>query len=217
MRFCNPRRHPICFDYHINGSSIKVLNSCKDLGVIFCSDLSWSTHIDKILSRAYQSLYFIKRTFPITSPTKVKKLLYLSLVLPHVTYCSQVWRPYLCKDFIALENLQKRASKYILNDSSLNYKDRLLSLNLLPLMYRLELNDLMFFVSSYKNPCNHFHILNFISFNSHNTRSSSTFKLNHHSARINVQSNSYFHRLPRLWNSFPSLTLILLLPQLSSP
>ena len=52
MRFCNPRRHPICFDYHINGLSIKVLNSCKDLGVIFCSDLSWSTHIDKILSRA---------------------------------------------------------------------------------------------------------------------------------------------------------------------
>lgn len=123
MRFCNPRHHPTCFDYHINGSSIKVLNSCKDLGVIFCSDLSWSTHIDKILSRAYQSLYFIKRTFP----TKVKKLLYLSLVLLHVTYCSQVWRPYLCKDFIALENLQKRASKYIINDSSLDYKDRLKS------------------------------------------------------------------------------------------
>ena len=39
-------------------------------------------------------------------------------------------------------------------------------------MYCLELNDLMFFMSSYKNPCDHFLILNLIRI--YNTRSSST-------------------------------------------
>ncbi len=205
MKFHSPRCDPLHFDYQLNGSSIKVKSSCKDLGVIFCSDLSWSNHIGTILSKAYKTLYFIKRTFAISSPMRVKKLLYLSLVLPLVTYCSQVWRPHLRKDIIALEKLQKRATKYIVNDKSLNYKQRLISLKLLPLMYRLEVNDLLFFISSLKNPADHFDILNFVSLNCKITRAGSNFKLVHRSTINNLDKNSYFSRLPRLWNSFPTI------------
>ena len=41
-----------------------------------------------------------------------------------------------------LERVQRRASKFILNDYSIDYKSRLIKLNLLPLMYIYELTRL---------------------------------------------------------------------------
>ena len=52
-------------------------------------------------------------------------MLYLSLVKSHLTYCSQLWRPKLIKDMKSLEKVQRRATKYILNDYVSDYKARL--------------------------------------------------------------------------------------------
>ena len=89
----------------------------------------------------------------------------------------------------------------------MDYKSRLTHLQLLPLMYRLELYDIMFFVNSLTNLDNlgHFNILNYVTFSDSNTRSSSAYKLKHHTAINNLQRHSYFHRLPRLWNSLPPI------------
>ena len=43
-------------------------------------------------------------------------------------------------------------TKYILNDFTSCYKTRLLKLNLLPLMYMFELQDLLFTIKSIKSP-----------------------------------------------------------------
>ena len=67
-------------------------------------------------------------------------------------YCSQLWRPQLLEDIFILERVQRRATKYILNNYMLPYKVRLERLHLLPLMYTYELNDLIFFVKSLKAP-----------------------------------------------------------------
>ncbi len=61
-------------------------------------------------------------------------------------YCSPIWRTYLIKDITALENIQRRATKFILNDFFSDYKTRLISLHILPLIMQLELNDLHFFL-----------------------------------------------------------------------
>ena len=76
---------------------------------------------------------------------------------------------------------------------------------MLPLMYNLELADIMFTVSSIKCPCDHFNINQFISFSSSNTRSSSSFKLKHRLTNNNLSRHSFFNRLPRLWNSLPPI------------
>ena len=39
------------------------------------------------------------------------------------------------KDIVTLEKIQRRATKYIVSDPSLDYRGRLISLKLLPLMY----------------------------------------------------------------------------------
>ena len=132
--------------------------------MFFSTDLSWSKHVHHIMTKAYNQLHFIQRTFKAAStPICVKKKLYLSLILPILSYASPVWRPYHMKDIKALELFQKRATKYILNYKNSDYKSRLSELNLLPLMSRLEYYDIMFFVSCWNHPGEHFNIRDYIS------------------------------------------------------
>ena len=117
VRYCSTKIHPICNTYKLNGKDFQVKQACRDLGVYFSSDLSWSSHIDKVLVKAYRTFLPIKRSFPNTTNIIVKKRLYLVLVLPIITYGSPVWCPYNLKDVAALEKFQRRATKFLTNGS----------------------------------------------------------------------------------------------------
>ena len=91
----------------------------------------------------------------------------------------------------------------------MDYKHRLLNLHILPLMYIYELNDIMFFVKSYKKPSPHFDIRNFITFSIRLTRSASFFKLVHLRSNTSASYQFYFARLVRLWNSLPVIDITL--------
>ena len=99
--------------YYINSQRIISANQCKDLGITFTSNLSWSLHIDIIISKTYKILGLIRRTFH-TNCIITKKKLFLSLVRSQIMYCSQLWRPSLIKDISSLERVQRRATKYII-------------------------------------------------------------------------------------------------------
>ena len=79
----------------------------RDLGVVISSDLIWCAHHNRIIAEAYRSLSLICRTFQHTNTISAKKLLYLSLVRSKLSYCSQVWRPYLLKDISQIERVQR--------------------------------------------------------------------------------------------------------------
>ena len=106
----------------------------------------------------------------------LKRLLYLTLVHSQLTYCSPVWRPQLIKHIQMIKSVQKRAMKYILNNFSFDYKSRLVTLGLLPLMYYLELNDVIFCIHSLQFPKN-FDINEFVTFSNCYTRSSTAMKM----------------------------------------
>ncbi len=94
----------------------------------------------------------IRRNVPRTSSVQLKKQLYLALVKSYVSYCCQLWRPYHLKDIQSIEKIQRHATKYILKDYQSYYRSRLLSLNMLPLMYWLDLQDIVFLVKCLKDP-----------------------------------------------------------------
>ena len=152
------------FPYSLSQHTLSSSTRCTDLGIAFSSDLSWSSHYQKISSRAYQTLYLIRCTFFATSHIEVKKLLYLSLVRSHLTYCSQLWRPSLIKDIVCLERIQCRATKFILNDYSIDYKSRLTNLGLLPLMYIFELFDILLLIKALKFLDPSFPVLEYVAF-----------------------------------------------------
>ena len=125
-------------------------------------------------------LDLLRRTFSRYNSHHSKKLLYIHLVRSQLIYCSQIWRRYLLKDITVLENVERRGTKFILNDFTADYKTLLLSLNLLPLAIIMlyELNDILFFIKSLKKPTAAFHILDYVSFCSNSTRSASLILLN---------------------------------------
>lgn len=198
---------PFEFDYIINGREVSVENSHRDLGIMVSSSLTFGDHYDFIVSKSYRILGLLRRTFRSVNYTHEKKLLYVLLVRSQLTYCSPVWRPHLIRDIVKLERVQKRATKYILNDYKSDYKSRLLSLGLLPLMYYLELLDIMFCVKSLKTPSVNYAISDHVTFCSSSTRSGSSKKMCHTRSRTNSAKNFYYNRLPRLWNSLPLIDL----------
>ena len=129
--------------------------------------------------------------------------LYGSLVRSQILYCTQIWRPHLMKDIVNLERIQRRATKHILNDYTSCYKDCLLNLMLLPLMYIFELQDILLAIKSLKSPTNQFNINKFINFNSPTITSGTSNKLLIPQHLNNTARHSYFYCLPSLWNAMP--------------
>ena len=58
----------------------------------------------------------------------------------------------------ALEQLQCRSTKFILNNYVSDYKTHLIKLKMLPLMYYYDLSDILFFIKSVKLPSSYFDI-----------------------------------------------------------
>ena len=181
----------------------------KTLGLLCLLTCLGQNITRKSPSKAYSILHLLHRSFSTDIPILCKHKLYTSLVLPHFIYCSPIWRPHLIKDFQDLESVQRRATKYILGNSSLDYKERLISLKLLPLMYQLELNDILFFVSCLKNPDYNYSLMEHFVFSSAHTRSAASIKLVHSSKSSPTHYHNFISRLPRLWNSLPSVDLSL--------
>lgn len=113
-----------------------------------------------------------------------------------------------------MEKVQRRASKFILNLNYLSeipYKERLLSLRILPVSYWLELLDLLFLfkvihglVSLPSGVCPAIYIA------TKRTRSTTNTgrKLIVKKCRTTTYQNSYFIRVVKLWNILPNdLTL----------
>ena len=93
----------------LNGQPIPQSHTHKDLGVIISDDLSWSSQYSYIVSKALKTLGLIKRTVGSSASIQVRMSLYLLLVRSQLSYCSAIWRPYLHKDIMLLESVQRKA------------------------------------------------------------------------------------------------------------
>ena len=202
--------------YTTSDTAIPLNNSHKDLGIILSDDLSWEKHYKSISARAYKVLGLIRRTIAPSHSSSTLVTLYISMVRSQLIYCTQIWHPHLMKDILSLEQIQRRATKLLLNDYTSNYKTRLVKLKILPLMYLLELQDILFAIKSMKFPTKQFNIQDYINFSSAATRSGTSNKMIIPRHINNISRHSYFHRLPALWNALPIFNLNLSFVQLKS-
>ena len=98
----------------------------QGFGLIVSNNITWDKHYEYIIARAYKILGLIRRTFSVSHYSLAKAKLYTTLVHSQLTYCTQLWRPHLMKDILNIERVQRRATKYVLNDYVSDYKTRLL-------------------------------------------------------------------------------------------
>ena len=106
-------RSPLNHVYHIKGSSLFLAPQIKDLGVMLDSHLSFTPHLDSVVSKSLQMLGFIKRNTKDFLNIPSIKLLYCSLVRPHLEYCSSVWSPSYNVHIQAIDRVQHKFLRYI--------------------------------------------------------------------------------------------------------
>ncbi len=77
--------------------------------------MKWDSHISSIVAKANSTLGFIRRNLKY-APLKLKCNAYTSLVRSKLEYSAVIWDPYLKKDISKLEQVQRRAARFICND-----------------------------------------------------------------------------------------------------
>ena len=122
---------PCLTNYHLDAADLKRVTSEVDLGVTVTSCLSWNTPIKNIAVKAK------RRTCPLLTDCVIRRSLYLSLVKSQLCNATEVWPPSILPNKINLEQVQRRGTRWILQlkKGEMEYKDRLLALNLLSLVY----------------------------------------------------------------------------------
>jgi hypothetical protein len=136
LGYSNPHRK-----YCINNTEIKEVSSQKDLGVTFCDNLKFGKHCTEISHKAHIRANLILKCFT-ASPAKVLVRAFSVFVRPILEYGSEVWNPYLKKDVLKLESVQRRFTKRLAGMHQLSYEERLEVLELETLEERRIKNDL---------------------------------------------------------------------------
>ena len=78
-------------------------------------ELSWSSHVHLIHSRANSTLGFLRRNLR-RCPAKLKETAYTTLVRSTLEYAASIWDPHFAKDCDLLENLQRRSARFVKGD-----------------------------------------------------------------------------------------------------
>ena len=95
------------------------------LDITISHDLSWTLHVVEVVNKANKVLCLIKRTIGSVNK-EIFSTLYKALVRPILEYASPVWCPYLVKNIVLLEKVQRRASRLALGQrrGEMSYEDR---------------------------------------------------------------------------------------------
>jgi len=204
------RGKPILFNYTINDSALSREEEVVDLGVYVDSKLSWSRHVDSIITKCNQRLWLIIRTLGFTSTIDAKKFAYLAYMRSLTEYCSVVWNNNHKNFMTAMESIQRKATNYIVGNPRrpsplhVGYKERLLQCQLIPLSYRREILDLSFLLKSIKGTTK-FNIFKYVKCFEPNANrrinKDLDFILPRH--KMICSEHFYSHRVAKLWNELP--------------
>ena len=116
MRISN-KRNPSKPSYNIHGQELEVVDTAKYLGVSINNKLKWNKHIADTAKKADYTRAFLKRNINMC-PREVKKQCYVALVRPVMEYASEIWDPQTQNNITALERVQRRSTRFIMNDYS---------------------------------------------------------------------------------------------------
>ena len=120
-----------------SGHTITPSVCSKDLGVHMTPDYIWNEHIGEIITDANRAAswalaIFKDRTRDVMVP------LYTSFVRSHLEFCCPLWSPHDIGSIQRLENVQREFTRHIAGLQSLEYWERLRTINLMSLQRRRE-------------------------------------------------------------------------------
>jgi exonuclease III len=197
--------------YKMDNTLLPHTDNAPDLGITITQSLSWNQHINTITNKALKRMWFLVWTLGFNAPQQAKLTTYLAIVRSTLEYCTPVWNPTTKENIKQIESVQRKCTNYILSNPKrpsplhIDYKTRLTTLNLLPLSFRREFYDLIFFIKSLKN-MHAFNIMDYLQFQDDTTTRVTRNRahgLTLTTPKLKLVSSSQFYpsRLARTWNS----------------
>ena len=188
----------------IDGNNIQQVNKTKFLGIITEEHLNWVTHISHLCNIIARNVGILQKLRYFV-PAYVLKMLYHSLILSHLQYCTLLWANSYYSHLQKLRLLQKKAIRiisnadYLAHSSKIFFNMKLLKLDdirtfqLGTFMYKLRYNKL-------PSAIPHMFVTN-ENIHSHNTRNKNGYLIPN--VRTNCRKFTVSYAGPILWNSFP--------------
>ena len=101
--------------YTFHSQVLEVPDASKYLGVKVSNDLTWSRQISEVARKANRTLGFLRRNFKQCTKEVKTATYYTTMVRPVLDYASIVWDPHHQGDIKILEQVQRRAARYVYN------------------------------------------------------------------------------------------------------
>ena len=121
------------------GEPLEVIYTTRLLGVILTSDITWTSHVEDMVTRATKKLWVLVRFRSLGASTQQLLTVHISRVRSTLESAAQVFHSGLTKLLSAkIEMVQKKALAIVLANSYTNYESALLSLNIERLDVRRE-------------------------------------------------------------------------------
>jgi len=98
-----------------DGQVLSSVPEARYLVIMVTDELSWSSHVQSIYSKANSTFTFLRRNLR-RCLTKLEESAYISLVRSTLEYATSVWDPHLAKDISELENIQRRSARFVKGD-----------------------------------------------------------------------------------------------------
>ena len=128
--------------YKMNGKGLEHIEEEKDLGVLIDEKLDFHRQAAAAVKKANRVLGLVKRTFSNLDKVPLP-LLFTSLVRSLLEYGNVIWGPFYKAEIIAVEKIQRRATKMIRGLSQMSYEERLQELKLPSLLHRRRRGDMI--------------------------------------------------------------------------
>lgn len=139
------KKHPSIYTYVLHDKPVLEVSKYKYLGVTFTNKLTWSEHISDISKSALRKLWFLKRRLK-NGPVSTRLLAYNVCIRSKLEYAAVVWDSFTKKDSQQLENIQRKAVRFIFSKyKRCDSPTSLMKLNNIPtLEARRKINRLSF-------------------------------------------------------------------------
>ena len=197
------QRDPIQHVYNIHGIELDSFDSVKYLGVTIDSKLHWDVQCDNVFKKANGMLSFLERNFYKCS-SSVKEQCFNALVRPILDYGATAWDPYRDYQVKKLENVNKRAARFVTGNHNRVHGETEKNMRTLgwpPLSERRARQKLIMLNKITSNQID-------IPRDDLRICYSPRFPLSYHlpSSSLDCHLNSFFPSTIRLWNSIPYVT-----------
>ncbi|XP_065336851.1 uncharacterized protein LOC135937619 [Cloeon dipterum] len=133
-------RVPLQFVYTLGATVLEYVHKERMLGVHISSDLRWHEHTDIVRGKAARNLRFAARNLQ-GCTARVKRVAYLTLVRPVMTFGLPAWHPTTQDNVNRLERVQKRAVHFIYGRNPPPANEQ----KIMPFPMLLRYNDFIFF------------------------------------------------------------------------